>query len=95
MSVPKTEVEETCLKLRGGKRPNAFYLAAMLEAQQATIERLEQEIEVLRRVTRAADYTYVKGKDSFYDEARNALMRFDINAEQKVLTVSEILKKKR
>jgi hypothetical protein len=45
----------------------------MLEAQQATIERMEQEMEVVRRVIRTGDYA----QDSRYDEARKALSKLD------------------
>lgn len=47
MSVSKTEVAAACHALRAGKRDDANYLANMLEAQQATIERLGEEKAVL------------------------------------------------
>jgi hypothetical protein len=53
------EVDRICHILRTGRRldldPN--YIAAMLEAQQATIERLEQLLQTakLKRLTHATD----------------------------------------
>ena len=54
MSVSKIEVETACAALRWDKydaahaKPDRHYLAAMLEALQATIERLEQSAAVER-----------------------------------------------
>jgi hypothetical protein len=43
----------------------------------ARIEQQEAEIDLLRRVVRAADYWVVAGQSAQYDEAREALTEFD------------------
>lgn len=80
MSVSAKEVAVACMILldKTQKPPGRDYLAAMLEAQQATIERLEQEMEVVRRVIRTGDFA----QDPRYHEARKALTKFDMRVRK-------------
>jgi hypothetical protein len=44
-----------------------------MEAQQATIERMQEEMDLVRKVIRAGDYA----QDARYVEVRVALSKFD------------------
>lgn len=72
MSVSKVEVEEACRVVRQ-RVPGGDYIANIMEAQQATIERMQEEMDLVRKVIRAGDYA----QDTRYAEARAALSKFD------------------